>query len=194
MTLTYTATDVLTGLLVLVTAFYAWVTFRILRANEAVVRVMGQQVEALHRPYVRVAALARTGTQLLELSIKNIGRTPANDLRLTLSRDFYQSGEATPARNMRGFAAFSQPIGSLPPDAELRFVLGVGSKILSSGADQALTPHVFDVTASYRFDQLEVTEKTIVDLRPFGSSLILHDPVADEIAKLREVITKKNGL
>lgn len=39
------STDWLTLVLVVVTAFYAWATYRILRANEAVVKAMQDQTE-----------------------------------------------------------------------------------------------------------------------------------------------------
>jgi hypothetical protein len=198
LSMTYTVTDILTGLLVLVTAFYAWATLKILRANESVVRVMREQVEALNRPYVRIAPLVRTGTQMLELSIKNIGRSPANDLRLVLSHDFFQYGEGRPDRNLAKFSAFTEQIDSLPPDAELRFALGVGAGLLGSSADPELTPKVFAISATYGFGVTRYSESTSVDLRPFDLSLVTHDPVANEINKLRESIerlwARKNGL
>ncbi|MEW8505505.1 MAG: hypothetical protein AB2598_02295 [Candidatus Thiodiazotropha sp.] len=46
--------DYLTGALVIITGFFAWATFRILRANEKVVEVMHEQAEAVTRPYVSV--------------------------------------------------------------------------------------------------------------------------------------------
>ena len=72
-----TATDWLTLALVVVTAFYAWATFRILRANEGVVAAMREQTEALLRPYIVVSASPRVGTTLLCLEVRNTGRSPA---------------------------------------------------------------------------------------------------------------------
>ncbi len=48
------ANVILTGALVLVTAFYAWATYRILKANERVVEVMHEQAAAIARPYVTI--------------------------------------------------------------------------------------------------------------------------------------------
>jgi len=42
--------ELLTATLVVVTGFYAWATFRILKANDKVVDVMRKQNEALIRP------------------------------------------------------------------------------------------------------------------------------------------------
>jgi len=38
--------------LVIITAFYAWVTFRIMKANERTVAAMHSQIESATRPYV----------------------------------------------------------------------------------------------------------------------------------------------
>ena len=46
------AIEVLTSLLVIITAFYAWVTFRIMKANERTVAAMHSQIESATRPYV----------------------------------------------------------------------------------------------------------------------------------------------
>ena len=47
-------TDWLTLALVVITGLYAWATFRILRANEAVVAAMKEQTETQLRPYLIV--------------------------------------------------------------------------------------------------------------------------------------------
>ena len=46
--------EVLTAILVLITGFYAYVTFRILKANEKVVAEMGNQTESINRPYINI--------------------------------------------------------------------------------------------------------------------------------------------
>ncbi len=58
-------TDFLTLALVVITAFYAWATLKILRANEAMVAAMRDQQNAAMRPYITVSIHIRTGTQLL---------------------------------------------------------------------------------------------------------------------------------
>ena len=42
--------EVLTGVLVVITGFYAMATFQILRANQQAVAVVKEQTEALERP------------------------------------------------------------------------------------------------------------------------------------------------
>ena len=81
-----TNTDWLTLALVVITAFYAWATLKILRANEAMVSTMRDQQNAAMRPYILVSTSVRTGTQLLYLSIKNVGKTAALGLKLSLDK------------------------------------------------------------------------------------------------------------
>ena len=76
--------DYLTGVLVLITGFYASATFRILRANENVVEVMHEQAEAVTRPYVSVAPVLEPDNPIFYLRISNTGKTAANKLKLTI--------------------------------------------------------------------------------------------------------------
>jgi len=86
-------TDLLTLALVVITAFYAWATLKILRANEAMVSTMRDQQNAAMRPYITVSANIRTGTQLFYLSIKNVGKTAALVLRFISSHTYSLSRE-----------------------------------------------------------------------------------------------------
>lgn len=113
-----TNTDWLTLALVVITGFYAWATLKILRANEAMVSTMRDQQNAAMRPYILVSTNLRMGTQLLYLSIKNVGKTAALNLKLSLDKSFYQLGEKREERNIANSAAFSRTIDSLPPDGQ----------------------------------------------------------------------------
>ncbi|MBI5908028.1 MAG: hypothetical protein HY853_05530 [Burkholderiales bacterium] len=126
-----TNTDWLTLALVVITAFYAWATLKILRANEAMVSTMRDQQNAAMRPYILVSTSVRTGTQLFYLSIKNVGKTAALGLKLSLDKSFYQLGEKREDRNIANSAAFSRVIDSLPPDGQLLFLLGSGPTLYS---------------------------------------------------------------
>lgn len=82
-------TDWLTLALVIITAFYAWATFKILQANQGVVQAMEAQTEAQLRPYVVARVTAQPGTTLLLLQIENTGKSPALDLRLHMDKEFF---------------------------------------------------------------------------------------------------------
>jgi len=183
-----TNTDWLTLALVLVTAFYAWATLKILRANEAIVSTMRNQQNAAMRPYVVVSVSPRSGTQLLYLSIKNTGKTAAFGLELSLSKNFYQLGEEK--RNLAKSAAFSHIIDCLPPEAQLLFLLGNGPMLFGSSNTDEISPLVFHVTAKYMSGSESISETTAVDLRPYSNTDVQHDPIAEELEKLRQEFVK----
>jgi len=137
MSTAFTNTDWLTLALVLITTFYAWATFKILRANQAVVSAMKEQTEAQLRPYIVTAAFARTGTTLLLLEIQNTGKSSAEKLRLTLDKDFYRHAEKREDQNLAKLPAFTQTIECLAPGVKLQFVLGVGHQVLGEGGEDS---------------------------------------------------------
>lgn len=188
--MTITTTDWLTLVLVLITAFYAWATFRILRANEAVVSAMEAQTEAQLRPYVVVSVAPRIGTTLLLLEIQNTGKSPAVALRLEMDKDFYFNGEHRENENLAKLPAFTQPIESLAPGARLQFILGVGHTIFAPTTDESVCPKIFSVSARYRFGSHSYEERNIIDLRPMLRSSAMQDPIGDEIKKTRESLEK----
>jgi hypothetical protein len=183
-----TATDWLTLALVLVTGFYAFVTYRILRANEALVAAMREQQLAMNRPYVQIGVSLRIGTNLLYLSIRNTGRTPAGNVRLQLDRAFHCLANPAPDHNIATYSAFSKAIDSLPSGSELLFLLGTGPSVFSADANDQLTPKVFSLTAEYKYLGQQFNETTTVDLHPFRNSHIPQDPVVDELERVRKSI------
>lgn len=185
-----TNTDWLTLALVVITAFYAWATLKILRANEAIVSTMRDQQNASMRPYILVSTSVRTGTQLLYLSIKNVGKTAALGLKLSLDKSFYQLGEKREERNIANSAAFSRVIDSLPPDGQLLFLLGNGPTLYGSSNTEELSPLLFQVTAKYMSGSESISETSTVDLRPYINTDVPHDPIVEELGKLREEFVK----
>jgi hypothetical protein len=184
-----TAIEWLTSALVLITAVYSFATFRILRANEAVVAAMRKQQRDQARPDVQVTITLRLGTQLFYLSIKNIGRTPARYLRLVLNKPIHPLAGK---QNLQEISAFSEPIDSLPPGAELLFIIGIGQQF-SADNSNPLLPSTFEVTATYAFDDEEVTEPTAIDLRPYLNSAIPQHPIVEELARLRKSVDDLPG-
>ena len=185
-----TNTDWLTLALVVITGFYAWATLKILRANEAMVSTMRDQQNAAMRPYILVSTSGRMGTQLLYLSIKNVGKTAALGLKLSLDKDFYRLGEKREDQNIANSAAFSRVIDSLPPDGQLLFLLGNGPSLYNNANAEELSPLVFEVKAKYMSASEEISETSIVDLRPYINTDVPHDPVVEELGKLRAEFTK----
>lgn len=185
-----TNTDWLTLALVVITGFYAWATLKILRANEAMVSTMRDQQNAAMRPYILVSTNLRVGTLLLYLSIKNVGKTAALNLKLSLDKSFYQLGEKREERNIANSAAFSRTIDSLPPDGQLLFLLGNGPSLCSGSNTEELSLLVFQVTALYMSGSETISETSTVDLRPYINTDVPHDPIVEELGKLRAEFVK----
>lgn len=179
---------VLNGLLVVVTAFYAWATFRILKANEGVVSIMKQQTESLTRPYIHPVLYLVPGTNIFALRIENTGRTAATNLRLSLDRDFFAFAENRPERNVRSFNAFSQAIASFGPGARIDVWLGQGTHFFGDGAKSNLTPPIFTVQAVYEFGPKSVMEETMIDFRPYLMTDLPRQPLAEELKDIKRVL------
>ncbi|MES3010771.1 MAG: hypothetical protein V4738_08310 [Pseudomonadota bacterium] len=182
-------TDWLTLALVLITTFYAWATFEILRANKSVVQAMQAQTEAQLRPYIVAAVAVRAGTTLLLLEIRNTGKSHAVDVRLAMDKDFFFNGEKA-EKNIARMNIFTQPIESLSPGVSIPFVLGVGHSIFANSVDDSICPKVFSITAEYSFAGRRYKEQNIIDLRPLMNSSAEHDPIAEEVKKFRESLEK----
>lgn len=172
-----TTTEALTGILVLITGFYAWATYHMLK-------VMAAQAEALARPYVSIYPFLEPGNPIFYLRITNAGRGTAEKLRLSIDRSFFKFGESDPKSDLSTFSAFNQQIESFPSGAEIVFSLAQGFVIFAQGADPARIPQVFSVTANYQFGKKSFSETTRIDLRPY-----LHADVPQEATnrKLKEI-------
>lgn len=182
--------EFLTALLVVITGFYAWVTYRILKANERVVEGMREQSEAAYRPYVTVIPFLEPDNPIFFLRVANLGKTAATDLRLVIDRSFFKFGERSERNDLASFAAFNQPIDSLPPDSEIVFGLAQGFVVFADGADPTTCPTTFTVTASYKFGSKQVDERHIVDLRPYRHADVPHDPVIRKLKAINDSIDK----
>jgi hypothetical protein len=171
---------------VLLTAMFAGLTFFILRANRAAVGAMREQMADQNRPFVAVTVQVRMGTPVIQLLIRNVGRSPAQNLRLRLDRDFFQFGEQAESRNLAKQSAFSQSIDCLPPMSELLFDLGMGFEIFASGADPTICPHTFEVSAEYEYGKNKYSEKTHVDLQPlYRHQRAASHPVVEELERVQ---------
>ncbi len=179
--------EYLTAILVFITAIYAYLTHRMAKASEASVEAMREQSEAMLRPYVTAAPYIRPNTQILYLRVQNTGKIGAQNLRFTIDRDFFQFGEKA-GGNLRTMSAFSTPIDSFPPGAELIFALAQGWVVFGGNAQPDVCPTQFTVTATYEFLEKEVSEVNRIDLRPYIGTEGEHDPVVEELERIRKVM------
>jgi hypothetical protein len=175
--------ELLTGTLVLVTGFYAWVTFRILKANENVVSIMQEQSEAISRPYITVSTFLGPEGEAIYLKISNTGKTAAKKLRLEMDKDFYKFGRKTENSNLSKFGAFQTEIECFSPNAELIFPLAQGFVIFGEQADPKVTPRTFNIKTTYSYLQKTVVEITIIDLNAYLNSSWMPTPILKRLDK-----------
>lgn len=181
--------EYLTAILVFITAIYAYLTYRIVKASEASVEAISTQSEVMLRPYITIASFIRPHTSLLYLRISNSGRTTAHNVQFSIDKDFFQFGDMGQSnRNLRTISAFSSPIDSFPPGTELNFCLGQGSVLLGKDAKEEATPSQFSITATYEFIGKQVSEVSRIDLRPYIGTEADRDPVAEELERIRKVM------
>lgn len=186
---------VLNGLLVIITAFYAWATFRILKANEGVLNAAREQSESLSRPYVSLILYLVPGTTIFALRIENTGHTEARNLTLTLDRDFFQLGDKNSKRNLRNVNAFSQPIQSFGPGARIDFWLAQGQHLFGVDAEPDTTPLQFSIRATYEYSGKSVVEDTTIDFRPYLMADLPREPLVNELESIKRAIEElKNHL
>ena len=183
--------ELLTAILVIVTGFYAWTTFRILKANEKVVEVMKQQSEALIRPYITINTLLHPKHPLIYLKITNTGKTHATNLRLEIDKPFYLYGMDGDENNLANFPAFQNPIECLPPGSSLFFDLAQGFVIFGKNADSDKTPIKFSIKAIYSYAGKTIEEITHIDLQPYLNSNNEPNPILNELEQIRKAIEKK---
>lgn len=183
-----TLADTLAAANVSITTVFAVLTFFILRANRAAVSAMRDQMNEQARPYVHVSIQVRMGTPVIQLLVRNVGKSPAQNLRLHIDRDFYQYGQKVEGRNLVRYSAFSNPIDCLPPLSELLFDLGTGPNIFSNDADPTVCPTTFEVAADYGHGKNTYSEKTQMDLRPYLGTSVPQNPVVEELERVRKSI------
>jgi hypothetical protein len=180
-----TVTDVLTAILVVITGFYAFVTFKMLKA-------MRDQIETSLRPYVTVGLVVEL-FPIFHLKVANEGRTSANRLRLTISHDFFSFGEKRDEMNLAKSNAFNKEIPCFSPGAELFFPLAQSFVVFGEKADPAVTPSRFSVTARYSYGDKTVEERTDVELTPYLTTWPRPDARTAELEKIREALEKVLG-
>jgi hypothetical protein len=185
------AIAIATGFSALVSLAMVIVTYFIVRANRDTVEAMRAQIEAASRPYIQIVPVVRPMTTAIELRISNSGTTPAKNLRLSLDQDFHFNAETGEHNNLRSYSAFREAIQMLPPRAELRYLLGIGHKIL---LNEPLCPTRFTITATYEYGTKSLSESTTIDLEPYKKSGAPIDVVAEQIQRLSNEVREISSL
>jgi len=191
------ALEILTLALVIITAFYAWATFRILGANELMANHMRVQAEEFSRPYVSASIFTEPDNPIFYLRIANNGRSTAANLRLKMDKSFQQFGQDGASSDISRFPAFQNEIKSFSPGSELIFPLAQGFKVFENEKEDERLPISFSVIAEYKYGDKEMNEEHLIDLSGYKSSAIPQDPTVRKLKdinnSLQQLVKAKNG-
>ena len=182
--------EVLTAVLVVITGFYAWATYRILLANERVVEVMHEQADAITRPYISISPVIEPDNPIFHLRISNAGKTAALKLRLIMDKSFYKFGEKSGEKDIASYPAFNQIIDSFPPGAEITFYIAQSFKLFAENADREILPTSFCITAEYSYGNKTVKEDNVIDFRPYLGAALPQDAYVRKLKDMIKAIEK----
>lgn len=194
-TTTYSWIEVLTALLVIITALYAYFTFRMMKASEKAViasrdsiDVMNKQIEASLRPYIDFE-LKRYPNHLIYMHIRNSGKINAENLSLSIDKDFHPLGNRG-KKNLKEAFLFKNEVASFSPGTEITVgMLDMGE----IGKLENISPSKFKITAKYSWAGHEkpVVEVNEIDLNSFiGSGLIPKPDLLYETKEMKKELTE----
>jgi hypothetical protein len=180
---------VLTGLLVVITGVYAFLTLGILRSNREVVAAMKTQVEAATRPYV-VVLLERKRAGFYSFKVSNLGHSAAKGLRLKCDPEIKpvaaSGGVIQVGKSPDASGLFRHSIGSVAPLQSVEALFGHYSGIKAAYPDL-----VFKVTVQY--DGIDRAYEETMELSLKATDNVAHlgeYDVGDELHAIRETLDR----
>ena len=150
--------------------------------------------ELEHRPYVLVDWYFKGFFVALE--VRNIGRTPARDVRVTFDKPI----QASTKTRVPDFSIFNSPIPLMAPGRVIRLPMGSGPEFFEKDADIPLsyTAQVkyTDMTGKQKYDDPPI----VLDLGPYKHTTAPRDhasDLVDSVRNVRDILNKwgsHNGL
>ena len=173
-----------TVLLLVVTTIYAALTWWIASSNSRIVR-------SQLRPIVAFRIYRRQGI-ILSLSLENTGRSIANDIRISIDKNFYQYAEYKEERNIKSFYIFNNTISSIAPNESILLDLAQGFNFGKEINGEEITPMLFSIRLTYEWNGIQFDENQTIDIRPYMPSLAVKEPLEnlDSIAESLKKIAK----
>jgi len=168
----------------ILTAVYVFLTFFILNQ-------MRKDQIASRRPYLNVRSYLRD--RAVEcLLIKNVGNSPAYNVKFDIDRDFYQHGKTD--RNIREFPIFTNVIKSIAPRTEYHIDLAQYRLFHERNRNEILIPISFTITAKFSYRSIfflkTVEEKTIIDMKPTYMTKVVPADIPSELKILNDNLDK----
>ena len=183
------AMTVLTAVLVLITAVYAYLTHRMVKSSETSARLMKEQVDAISRPYVSISLVKQPNDPFILLRIENTGQTAARDMTLILGPEFEKIQHLKGPSYLKSAYLFTKTIAAFPPRSPVHFLLGFGDAFVAD--DKNRPQETFSITANYSFSGKMVREMTWLDVNQYDSTALETDPIVDALGKIKDELAKK---
>lgn len=174
-------TEILTAVLVIITAIYAYFNYLMAKRNGEMVAEMKAQRESFLAPSITIAVKIKH-TSVMCLLVTNRGQSPASNLRLSLDRDFHRFGKAAPENNIRNFPMFQEVIPSFAPGEELFTMLVQGFEL------NDFTPVRFSVLATYEFGGKSYQQTHSINLGAYMQTSQDRSEMLDEAKKISKAV------
>jgi len=180
--------NVIALVLVVVTAVYVFLTWRISNANSGMLTSINRQYQETVRPVVSVFLRVHEGATLV-LVVKNDGSSPARDVKINIDKDFYAFAQKTENSNIRNFSLFSKGTDIIAPSSEFVFYLSQGFNFDTQKDGINLTPSRFSVNVRYRSLSEKYEETYPIDISPYINSASLKS-VSEQLKEINETLKK----
>lgn len=164
--LTSNAIEILTGVLVLTTAVYAWLTYKIAKSNNDMVNEVRKQIELQKRPIITINTEVHHHAMFL-MRIWNSGNSPAENITFSIDKDVYRYGHGVPENNIRELYIFKEGLAALAPKDGYWIDIGTASDVGTIRDGKTLVPEKFSITVNYSFDTTPYSETFIIDLKSY---------------------------
>jgi len=190
---TLSMNEILTAILIIITAVYVIFTYRIMKASEksviaaqSSIDIMQKQINASLRPYIEVQ-LKRYPNHVIYMHIINTGKLNAEQVKFTIDKDFYPLGDIK-KENLKEASIFKNGLNSLTPGTEITVVL---LDIGQVGKIEDVSPSKFTITIKYSWvgQREPVCDKNEIDLTAFvGVGLFIKPDLLYEIADIKNFV------
>ncbi len=188
-----------------ITAIYTILTYRIMSHTKKQADVMALQTEAMLRPIVNVRTQHNID-QYICLVIENIGNSPAENLKLTIDKDYffadYLNSTPDPRWNLRRQIPFVNITPKFAPGERFTFPLieftdtvyyndnieiqrSTNNHKLDLQYDQKVRPRQFIVSAVYNYGAKCYKEDFNINIDTQAGGIIYTDPIAKQIRSLK---------
>lgn len=140
--------------LLIVTGVYAYLTHKIAQATE-------ENSWQINRAIVS-ARINVTQRALLSVLFENLGKTPAKDLKITISRPVFQM--ISDKKDISEVPMIKNGLENFPPNFPVEIYLGTTFDWLDKEADRERFPSEFKVTMIYKTLDKVINESVTIDV------------------------------